>query len=94
MHGVARLLTVAMEEDPELGHVRPVSALGRGEGNKREAHPAAPLMGYAAAAFPQLKEVWQGQDSNLCRQCRRFYRSQRRLPAGPVPSPSDPEYRS
>ena len=31
--------------------------------------------------------MWQGQDSNLCRQCRRFYRSHRRLLAGPVPSP-------
>jgi hypothetical protein len=30
-----------------------------------------------------LEAMWQGQDSNLCRQCRRFYRSQRRSPRVP-----------
>jgi hypothetical protein len=34
--------------------------------------------------------MWQGQDSNLCRQCRRFYRSHCQLPASPVPSPPVP----
>jgi hypothetical protein len=34
--------------------------------------------------------MWQGQDSNLCRQRRRFYRSHRRLLAGPVASPRGP----
>ena len=37
--------------------------------------------------------VWQGQDSNLCRQCRRFYRSHRHLPARPIPSPPAPIHR-
>ena len=37
----------------------------------------------AALTSPRSRSsglVWQGQDSNLCRQCRRFYKSQRRLP--------------
>ena len=38
--------------------------------------------------------MWQGQDSNLCRQCRRFYRSHRRHLAGPVPSLPGPDHRS
>jgi hypothetical protein len=38
--------------------------------------------------------MWQGQDSNLCRQCRRFYRSHRRLLADPVPSLPGPDHRS
>jgi hypothetical protein len=37
--------------------------------------------------------VWQGQDSNLCRQCRRFYRSQSRLPANPLPCPPGTDHR-
>ena len=37
--------------------------------------------------------MWQGQDSNLCRQCRRFYRSHRRPPAGPLPSPPGSDHR-
>ena len=37
--------------------------------------------------------MWQGQDSNLCRQCRRFYRSQRRFLAGPVLSLPGPDHR-
>jgi hypothetical protein len=46
---------------------------------------------------PHLVDVlglWQGQDSNLCRQCRRFYRSHRRHLAGPVPSLPGPDHRS
>jgi DEAD/DEAH box helicase len=39
-----------------------------------------------------LDVVWQGQDSNLCRRSRRFYRPQTRLPAGPLPSPSGPDH--
>jgi hypothetical protein len=44
-----------MEEDPELGHVRPVSGLGPAEEVRREAHPRTPLMGYAVVASPQLR---------------------------------------
>jgi Zinc-binding dehydrogenase len=36
--------------------------------------------------------MWQGQDSNLCRQCRRFYRSHGRVLAGPVASLPGPPY--
>ena len=54
---------------------RAVSAGRRVEGNRRETGALEPgLIGRPAAAFPQLRVVWQGQDSNLCRQCRRFYR--------------------
>jgi hypothetical protein len=38
--------------------------------------------------------LWQGQDSNLCRQCRRFYRPHRRLLARPVLSPPVADHRS
>ena len=54
---------------------RAVSAGRRAEGNRRETGAVEPgLTGRPAAAFPQLRGMWQGQDSNLCRQCRRFYR--------------------
>jgi hypothetical protein len=49
-----------------------------------------PRIGRPAAALLLVGWLWQGQDSNLCRQCRRFYRSHRRLPADPVPSPLAP----
>ena len=55
---------------------RAVSAGRRAEGNRRETRarrtrPDRTASGRISAA---QRVVWQGQDSNLCRQCRRFYR--------------------
>jgi hypothetical protein len=72
---------------------RAVSAGRRAEGKWREPRPLG--RAWQATRRPRYcwsEVVWQGQDSNLCRQCRRFYRSQRRLPAGPLPSPHRPDY--
>jgi len=66
---------------------RVLSAARQAEGSWREARPyqeasAAPR----SARFRSSTVVWQGQDSNLCRRSRRFYRSHHRHPASPVRS--------
>jgi transposase len=56
-----------MEEDPELGHVRPVSALGPAEEVRREAHPAdtfdwfmpPPRGSVVDTVEPQVRELLQ-----------------------------------
>jgi hypothetical protein len=73
---------------------RSVSAARRAEGNLREPDPRTRPDPMAEAAFHSSRVVWQGHDSNLCRQCRRFYRSQRRLLASLVLSPPGPDHRS
>jgi hypothetical protein len=51
-----------------------VSAARRAEGNRRELRPPNPTgMGGPRLHFRSSGPMWQGQDSNLCRQCRRFY---------------------
>jgi hypothetical protein len=55
--------------------------------------PEPDLTGRPATALLLVRAMWQGQDSNLCRQCRRFYRSQRRFLAGPVLSLPGPDHR-
>ena len=65
-------------------------------GGKPEGNPTLEpgLIGRPRPRFRSSEGMWQGQDSNLCRQCRRFYRSHRRLLAGPVPSLSGSDHRS
>jgi hypothetical protein len=50
-----------------------MSAARRLEGNRRETQPATPARpDRSQPRLPSSTLVWQGQDSNLCRQCRRF----------------------
>jgi hypothetical protein len=62
---------------------------GASDGGKPEGNPTPQprLTGDAAPRMCWLAGEWRGQDSNLGRHCRRFYRSPRRLPAGPLLSP-------
>ena len=48
--------------------------------------PRRPRRATRQRCFRSSEAVWQGQDSNLCRRCRRSYSSHRRLLASPVPS--------
>jgi hypothetical protein len=78
---------------PEAREGRAVSAGRRLEGTWRGTRPSSPTR----SGGPQPRccwsgAMWQGQDSNLCRQCRRFYRSHRGLPAGPLLSPPGPDH--
>jgi hypothetical protein len=74
---------------PDQGHGRPAaSARRQTEGNRREGRARQEARsGSTEARFRSSTVVWQGQDSNLCRRSRRFYRSPHRVVAGPLPSP-------
>ena len=84
----------------DRGRVRPSSAGwaggvgGASGGGKPEGNPTLEpgLTPRLRPRFRSSRVVWQGQDSNLCRQCRRFYRSPRRLPASRS-IPSAPNHR-
>jgi hypothetical protein len=62
-------------------------------GGKSEGNPTRPagVTARAELAFPLLRAVWQGQDSNLCRRSRRFYSRSTIAPLVPShPHPTPP----